>query len=125
MVHRRASPSGVEGPPGPRRGSTACKEQGSAVSKGRLTPGLERGEVGVLAHKKKEDSSLRLGIMQLCTGMTDREGELAVTRESGDPRDGGVFRIQRGQRACWWRICRSGRSGSAQTRRGGWLRGAG
>src|SRR5215469_3306104 len=124
MVHRGASPSGVEGLAGPRRGSTACQEQGSAVSKGRLTPGPERGEVGVLAEKKKEDSrSARNNATW--TVMRDREGETAVTRELGGPRDGGVFRIQRGRRACWWRICRSARSGSAQTRRGEWLRGAG
>src|SRR5215469_16785800 len=116
MVHSGASPSGVAGLAGPRRGSTACQGQGSAVSKGRLTPGLERAEVGVLADKKKEATWTR---------MMDKEREIDVTRELGGPRDGGVFRIQRGRRACWWRICRSGRSGSAQTRRGEWLRGAG
>src|SRR5215469_1858509 len=122
MVHRGASQSGVEGLAGPRRGSPARQEQGSAVSKGRVTPGLERGEVGVLAEKKKEDSrSARNNATW--TGMMDREGE--ITRELEGPRDGGVFRIQRGQRACWWRICRSARSGSAQTMRGEWLRGAG
>src|SRR5215469_2823021 len=124
MVHSGASPSGVAGFAGPRRGSTACQGQGSAVSKGRLTPGLERGEAGALTDKKKEDSRSARNDATW-TRMMDREGEIAVTRELGGPRDGGVFRIQRGRRACWWRICRSGRSGSAQTRRGEWLRGAG
>src|SRR5262250_1287364 len=65
-----------------RRASRALRglEEARQLAKGRLTPGLERGDVGVLADKKKEDSrSARNNATW--TGMTDSEGEIAVTRE--------------------------------------------